>query len=221
MLTFLVFLVLGLAGGIFMEIYILQFGKENDVTELKHCLEDGFTKTEELLQHYKQRYSLPLWLHLAVALHNVNQMVVLPLTLWMMLQEYRGLSRLGRVLANYVGLAPSLRTYDTLKNQMLHGATAEIARLTSSGRCILTMDNYAHQYGSSTLTTSRRTQYHLPSYTVGAVIEWPERIDVNISVRKINDGKWLTSVPEKVDDLRPFVDIVNCCCQIWIVYLFF
>jgi hypothetical protein len=191
-----------------MEVYILQYGKADDVADLQHILEDGSTCTPEFVYGINKRYTLPLWLHIAVALHNVNQQLVLPLTLWMMLQEYRGLSRLGRVFCNYVGLAPSLRCYDTVKSDLLNLATQRIARLTSSGRCIVSIDNYTHRYGSSALTKERKTQYHLPMYTVGGVVEWPEHVTVDIS-RRYNNGQWLASVPESVEDLKPFVDLVS------------
>jgi hypothetical protein len=192
-----------------MEMYILQFGKADDVADLKHIIEKDYTAMPEFLFDINKRYTLPLWLHLAVALHNVNQQVVFPLTLWMMLQEYRGLSRLGRVFCNYVGLAPSLRCYDTIKNDLLRLATQRIADITSSGRCIVSIDNYTHQYGSSALTTERKTQYHLPMYTVGAVIEWPESVTVDITRRLLPNGQWLASVPDCVNDLKPFVDLVS------------
>jgi hypothetical protein len=203
-----------------MEIFILQSGKSEDVSELKDILEEIQTLTPEFTSRTKKRYSLALWLHLAVALHNVNQHVVLPLTLWMMLQEYRGLSRLGRVLCNYVGLAPSLRTYDTIKADLLRSATHQIATITSSGRCIISIDNYTHQYGSSALTTGRRTQYHLPMYTVGAVIEWPSDVNVNIERRLLPNGQWLASLPESINDLKPFVSDVSSLPYITPAYIY-
>ena len=126
----------------------------------------------------------------------------------MMLQEYRGLSRLGRVFCNYVGLSPSLRCYDTIKADLLRSGTQQIANITSSGRCLISMDNYTHQYGSSGLTTGRRTQYHLPMYTVGAVIEWPSSVNVDIERRLLPNGQWLASIPESINDLQPFVSDV-------------
>ena len=210
-----VYLSVGLVGGMYMELYVLQHGKETDSTELKKLFENKTTLTDAFLARVQKRYSLPLWLHLAVTLHNLNQLVVLPLTMWMMLQEYRGLSRLGRQFCNYVGLSPSLRNYDDLKSRMIQGATAEVARTTSSGRCIVSVDNYTHQYGSSALTTRRRTQYHLPTYTVGAVIEWPSTVEVNIDLRQLANGTWLSSIPEDVQALQTFVD------EVWFSIFFF
>jgi hypothetical protein len=202
--------VLGLGGGVLMEVYILQSGKKKDATALIECYDKNSILTEQALSRMNKRYTLPFWLHLAVTLHNLNQSVVLPLTFWMMLQEYRGLSRLGRQLCNYVGLAPSLINYDTIKNQLIKEGTEKIAEVTSSGRALVAFDNYTHQYGSSTLSIDRKTQYHLKTYTVAAVIEWPDEVSIDIGFRVLSDKRqWLTSIPEDVTALEPFVDEVH------------
>jgi hypothetical protein len=127
----------------------------------------------------------------------------------MMLLEYRGLSRLGRQLCNYVGLAPSLVNYDTIKNQFIIDGTEKIAEITTSARAIVAFDNYTHQYGSSTLSIDRKTQYHLKTYTVAAVIEWPAEVSIDIGFKVLsNTRQWLTSIPEDVTALEPFVDEV-------------
>ena len=95
-----------------------------------------------LLHSFIAIYTLPFWLHLAVTLHQLNQKVTGPLTLWMFLQEYRGLSRLGRTMANLVGLAASLRHYDKIRTTLLAEASDQIAEITSKGRCLIAFDNY-------------------------------------------------------------------------------
>jgi hypothetical protein len=201
--------VLGLGGGMLMEIYILQSGKKQDANALLHYYAGKATISAEDIAQMNRKYSLPLWLHIAVTLHNLNQSVVLPLTFWMMLQEYRGLSRMGRQLCNYVGLAPSLPNYDEIKNKLIKVGTNLIDDITTSGRCLVAFDNYTHQYGSSTLRTDRKTQYHLKTYTVAAVIEWPAEVSIDLSFKALSDRRqWVTSIPEDVTALEPFVDEV-------------
>jgi hypothetical protein len=196
-------------GGLFMEIYILQYGREDDPEKIIDWIKEKTHPTPGEHLYLSKRYALRLWLHLAVSLHNINQKVVLPLTLWMMLQDYRGLSRMGRELSSFVGLAPSLRSYDIRREELIRGGTAEIEKITTSGRFLATIDNYTHQYGSSTLSLKRKTQYHLPTYTVAAIIEWPQAIDVQVDMREFTDGSLLASVPDSAEALKAFQQIVS------------
>ena len=146
-----------------MELFILQTGKNSDVIELTRLLQTKTKATDVFLSKTRKRYNLPLWLHMASTLHQINQQVKWPLSLWMMLLEYRGLSRIGRILQNFVGQAPSSRTYDSVQDDLLLSAEKEIKTVTESGKCIIAIDNYTHRYGSSALTSERETQYHLPT----------------------------------------------------------
>ena len=92
-----------------MELYILQMGKSADAAQLTKVLQRNDTFTAEEKQQLSYKYRLVAWMHLAIASHAVNSKCIYPITLRSMLQEYRGLSRIGRGLAASVGLAPSLR----------------------------------------------------------------------------------------------------------------
>ena len=98
-----------------MDIFVPQNGKECDQKNYMEWLDDKHVLDLDNQREITKKYSLPLWLHLCITLHNVNQKVVLPLTMWTMLQEYRGLSRLGRQFCIFVGLSPSIRSYDARK----------------------------------------------------------------------------------------------------------
>jgi hypothetical protein len=201
--------VVGNTGGKLMEIYILQYGKGGDCIPLQKALEGTHDLTDYFKTNLIKTYTLPFWLHLAVTLHQLNQQVTGPLTLWMLLQEYRGLSRLGRAMANYVGLAPSLRNYDKVRSALLEDATLQIAEITSSGRCLVAFDNYTHQYGTPALTTDRKVPYFQARFTVGAVIEWPPEATTDINFIVLKDKTYLTSVPASVQDLKLFEDKVT------------
>ena len=127
----------------------------------------------------------------------------------MLLLEYRGLSRIGRVLQHYVNQAPSSRSYDRFQDELLVTGGHEIFRITASGRCIVVMDNYTHRYSSSSLTMDRETQYHLPTCTVGAVVAWPEDLDIKFDFVQPEDGVYLASVPANINDLKFSLKKVN------------
>ena len=78
-----------------MELFILQSGKTKDVGLLMKLLDSKSKALDPFLLITRKRYNLPLWLHMASALHQINQQVIWPLSLWMLLLEYRGLSRIA------------------------------------------------------------------------------------------------------------------------------
>ena len=148
-----------------MELFIFQTGQASDSNTIRKCWEGKYLISDPYRLHLIKRYALPFWMHLAQTLHSLNQKVVNPLTLWLLLQEYRGLSRIGRILSNYVGLAPSLRTYDKIKRDLLRSAEEDVRRIINSGYCLVAADNYTHSYRSAKLSPTQTTQYHQPNYT--------------------------------------------------------
>ena len=205
-----------------MELYILHYGKGGDCEPLWKALQGSHDLTAFFHSDILKTYNLPFWLHLAVTLHQLNQKVTGPLTLWMFLQEYRGLSRLGRTMANLVGLAASLRHYDKIRTTLLAEASNQIAEITSKGRCLIAFDNYTHQYGSPALTHSRAVPYFQARFTVGAVIEWPTTATTSIDFLLLPQKTYLASVPSTIEDFNVFEDQVIRCkvCLIFIFFLF-
>jgi hypothetical protein len=189
-----------------MELFILQYGKGPDIELIEEAIAKKKNRLpEEAFKKFQKRYSLPFWLHLATSLHSMNQQVIYPLAMWMLLEEYRGLSRLGRVLANYVGLAPAAKTFDNIHEKLSKQAANEISTIASTGRCITCFDNYTHQYGSPSLRTDRSTQYFLPTFTVGAIVQWPDFVNIDLSFCKSNVAKiYLASVPSSMKDLAHY-----------------
>jgi hypothetical protein len=192
-----------------MEIFILQSGKPIDVDLLKKTLraKKNFTRSEQ--DQYHKRYTLPFWIYLASTLHSINQGVTYPLIMWMLLMEYRGLSRLGKILCNFCNLSPNVRTYDTIRDQMIFLAGQQVAKLTDEGFCTVAIDNYTHRYGSATLRLNRTTQYQMPTFTVGAVVRWPGSILIDIQFLKDDASHlFLGSVPAKYSDMQIYEEKV-------------
>jgi hypothetical protein len=171
-----------LTGGLLMEIFIVQTGKAVDLHLISGCYDEkkSIALSEDKKKELEKRFTLPFWLFLASTLHQINQKVIYPLTLWTMLLEFRGLSRLGRILSNYCNLAPSIRTYDAVRNRLLNDASQEIESITESGSCVFAIDNYTHLFGTSSLRLTGQKQYQTPTYTVGALIQWPTTFKISL-----------------------------------------
>ena len=124
---FLIFVVrLGLNGGAIMDLFIILFGKEKHSQEIKSAITASIPLSQVRIFSLNQEYTLPFWLHLASTLHSINQKVIYPLGMFTLLLEFRGLSRIGKAISNVVGLAPSVRTVDKLKQELLKLQAFEI-----------------------------------------------------------------------------------------------
>ena len=166
---------------------------------------------------------MPFWLHLSHVIHQMNQKVVFPLALWVLLLEFRGLSRIGKTLLSFTGVSPSIRTVDRIKEDLLVQQTYDLAKIVKTEVFICALDNYTHVYGSPAITTARDTQYHNPLYTVVAIVKIP--VQFECSLRLMDNGEFLCSLPPSVLTLQglqkqvfsshfPVLDILvgsRCC----------
>jgi len=143
-----------------------------------------------------KRYVMPFWLHLSHVIYQMNQKVVFPLALWVLLLEFRGLSRIGKTLLSFTGISPSIRTVDRIKEDLLIQQIHELANIVKQEVFICALDNYTHVYGSPSITSARDTQYHNPLYTVVAIVKIP--VQFECSLRLMDNGEFLCSLPASV-----------------------
>jgi hypothetical protein len=188
-----------------MDLFIILFGKENHSRELKSAVTASIPLKRERILLLNKQYSFPFWLHLAITLHSINQKVVYPLGMFTLLLEFRGLSRIGRAISHFVGVAPTVRTVDKIKQHLLKLQAFEIQDMIKNSICIVTLDNYSHVYGSSSISTSRNTQFLLQNYSVVALVKVPKQIHVNyIQLKSSGKSTFLASLPSSFADLKVY-----------------
>jgi hypothetical protein len=152
-----------------------------------------------MIDRLQKRYVMSFWLHLAQTLHHLSQKVVCPLALWTLLLEFRGLSRVGKTMLNYSGLAPSVRTVDTLKGELLMKQSADLQFIVDHHVFICALDNYTHVYGSPSISMNRDTQYHNPLFSVVAVVELTKQFASKFIAHA---GSYFASLPPAAIDLK-------------------
>ena len=103
------YLCLGLPGGALFEHYILTRGKTSHAQLLERALHNSVPLTPEDCELFQEHYSLLFWFDSIRHMHQLNQKCARPLAIWTMLQEYRGLSRIGRHINSSVDIALPIR----------------------------------------------------------------------------------------------------------------
>ena len=201
------FAFLGLRGGQLLELFIVQHGRDRDSKRMTASLKFQLVFLPEELTLLHKRYVMPFWLHLSHVVHQMNQKVVFPLALWVLLLEFRGLSRIGKTLLSFTGMSPSIRTVDRIKEDLLVQQSLDLQKIVNTEVFICALDNYTHVYGSPTITRSRDTQYHNPLYTVVAIIKIPQQFESIL--RPMGLGEFMCSLPASVLTLEGLRDQVR------------
>lgn len=153
-----------------MEHYILEKGRRQDYNLLLRIINQKKKLSEEKKQEFINRYVQPFWLECLHKLHSANQKCTEPLVYWMMLLEYRGLSRNGRQICYQTGIGPSLRTYDDMKAKVKKEYLKWIQDVIDHRHGIVAYDNFAKNYRAADMHPDRKTPYHLKNVTVVGMV---------------------------------------------------
>lgn len=207
-----------------MEHYILENGKRNDHTFLMRHLKAKKILCEKKQEEMLNRYVQPFWLDTLHKLHSANQKCTEPLVYWMMLLEYRGLSRNGRQICHQTGVGPSLTTYDDMKARVKKEYLKWIQDVIDHRHGIVAFDNYAKNWRAVDLKTDRKTPYHLKNVTVVGMVRltdsskiYRELVPLSHSDSKIQQriGKYpLASLPSDLSVLKAYTSKVEATGEI-------
>jgi hypothetical protein len=119
-----------------------------------------------------------------------------------MLQEYRGLSRVGRMFNAAVSATLPLSTYDNYKKKLCASYTQTLASFVSRNRALFTLDNYNHFYNTPTLMAPgvRSTQYQTCNYTVVALSRFEQSLpdSLDLGFVEISKQSHLESFPSRL-----------------------
>jgi len=203
------YLCLGLPGGALFEHYILTRGKTSHAQLLERALLDGVPLTPEDSELFQEHYSLLFWFDSIRHMHQLNQKCARPLAIWTLLQEYRGLSRIGRHINSSVDIALPLRTYDRYKKLMVKEFLDLQAINLKIGDCILVSDNFSHSYRLTTPDPTLQVPYKPCNWTVNALQVFEDVGHLQDFLFKLlPDQSILPSFPSKLADLEPYFDQV-------------
>lgn len=203
---------LGIYGGLLMENYMLSNSRETDFQKLSNALKTNTKLHEDVNQSLLARYAQGFWVDCLIKVHNVNQKCSLPLVYWMMLMEFRGLSRMGREICHRGRIGLPLRTYDENKQELISRYDNNLLNMLLRGDGIVAFDNFAKYFRASSLSTKRDTQYHLKNVTVVGVVslqntekiikEFVPLHDPRLSVLQLQKDIPLASLPKELIDLQ-------------------
>ena len=134
----------------------------------------------------------------------------MPLVYFTLMQEYRGLSRIGKSLTAAYGGAPAITTFDRKKRILMESYVKEVSTMVSENNGIIAYDNWCNVYGSPHLSTERDTAYQKANYTVVGVTKFHFDERPSFRFAMINPNMALASLPQFVSDLEEFEPRVPC-----------
>ncbi len=176
---------------------------------MREATENNFQFDSEEIMYFYRKYITKCWFYCAKSLHEVNQKCTAPLFSWQMQQEFTGLSRIGRNYTHMMGIGLDSRSYDRIKKEMIGYYSKEVDSIVRSRQCIIGFDNYTHIYRAIDLRAERQTQYNQSNFTVAGVCKLPDHPLVSMEPKALTKNYVLASLPENLEDLKPFQDTVS------------
>jgi hypothetical protein len=202
---FRVCFVLVRTGGSLFEFFLLLHSPKKVCQQLVRHLDEekaySVTESKKLAKKYGGRF----WYHSLLSMHDLRSQCVKPLLLWLMLLEYRGLSRIGQQLCGTVGAGVNIRTYDRHKKKLLKNYDKQVRELVVTNNGISTWDNYSHIWAESGLRLQRDVAYVQSLFTVSAVSKLNNRPPEGFLLVTIDNGEVMDSVPASRADLEPYI----------------
>lgn len=203
---------LGLYGGMLMEHYMLYHSRDSDFNKVKVSLDTKECLPEATRQSLLAKYAQGFWVDCLFKVHTANQKCTLPLVYWMMLMEFRGLSRIGREICHRGGVGLPLRTYDENKADLINRYVISLQKLLDTRSALVAFDNFAKYWRGTSLSVTRDTQYHLKNVTVVGLVslqnsekiikEFVPLRDPRLSVLHLEKDVTLASLPQELTDLK-------------------
>ena len=190
-----------------MEFFIVLHGSRSDVDILRDSSATGTALTEDVRNSLLRKYFLRFWYDSIKLMHEINPKCTRPLVFLGMLQEYRGLSRMGRLIGHMMGMNLDLRTYDRLKKKLIEEYLEELQATLNKRDGTFAFDNYAHTYRGTSLSVSRETQYYSGNYTVVGLVTLPvgHKIPKETVYLPLKDNRiGVASLPSELIWLRVF-----------------
>lgn len=155
---------------------MLSHGSKKDCDRLQKLLNEG-SDAQDLEEHYFiSKYSLPFWHSTIQWMHQVNNKCVTPLGYWDTVQEYRGVSRVGRQLASALAVSLPLRTYDKFKEAQIKEYEYAWKHILTTNNGVMVSDNFNRNYRLHGLRTEESRPYQSMNLMINAVQAFPDRL---------------------------------------------
>ena len=193
---------LGSYGGALFDYFILIHGSEKDSRMVRTCS----VRADIEYEHFRvlKSYQSYFWYYAAISLYRANSRCSMPLVHFTLMQEYRGLSRIGKSLTAAYGGAPAINTFDRKKRILMNTYVSDVSQMVAENNGIVAFDNWCNVYGSPNLSTSRDTAYLKANYTVVGVTKYQFIQRPSFMFTMLNPHMALASVPQLVTDLEEF-----------------
>jgi hypothetical protein len=199
-------------GGLLFEYYLLIYGSPGIVQILANRRQEGTPCSREENDRLQDEYSLSFWYWLCVGMHMVNRKCTHPLAHWSLIQEYRGLSLVGRQIEAALGASLDRRTYTRIKTKYLTTYDEFVADLHSRNVGIIVSDNYNHNWRLEGLRLDTQLPFASVNLMVNAVQALPGSAGEEGNAYPLvllGDDHVLPSVPSQLVDLRePFNEVL-------------
>ena len=191
-------------GGLLFEHYILSHGTFKDTKAFIRILEEGSEDGPSDEEYFLSKYTLPFWHNAIQWMHQVNSKCITPLGYWDSIQEYRGVSRVGRQLSSALGLSLPLRTYDRFKEAQTRDYERAWKELLTSNGGVMVCDNFNRNWQTHGLRQDQSLPYRSMNLTINAFQAFPDRIVNPYPFKFLNDTEIVPSVPSKLSMVAPY-----------------
>src|SRR3954447_19110330 len=89
-------------------------------------------------------YQSYFWYFAAISLYRADCQCSMPLVHFTLMQEYRGLSRIGKSLTSAYGKAPAITTFDSKKRALMNSYVSEVSQVVIENNGIIAFDNWCN-----------------------------------------------------------------------------